>query len=242
MEINTEQPEIIPELFIIVPLLFILMAFFTNIRYDLRPNDYIGHSTVFASLVIGFIFLYGMQKYDKMDANVPVVERNIIFLQEIAVKYDPSLTCLLIQYLVNFLNFTNDEFPILTFEKEVLPLIDNEEATFRVRESVSLLETISYERITKANLISPVIWILVFIISLLLTVIFPMDSEFEKPIDSLIVIILIWLPIAVIYYLYRSELNTLDNTMRNLIQKLNYSAKSQGVKCKFTEKNYYREK
>ena len=111
MEIQPDIPEVIPELFIITPLIFIFIIIFTNYRYNLKPNNYIGHSTIFASLVIGFIFLYGMQKYDKMDANVPVVQRNIIFLQNVALQYNPSSICLLIQYVVNFLNFTNDEFP-----------------------------------------------------------------------------------------------------------------------------------
>jgi len=205
----------------------------SNFRYGLKPNNYIGHSTIFASLVIGFIFLYGMQKYDKMDGNVPVVERNIIYLQMMALKYDPSLICLLIQYVVNFLEFTNNEFPIFEFERKILPLIKNEEEYFRVREAVTILELISHQRVTGENLITTPIWVLVYIIALLLTLIFPMDVEFENKTDSVIVIGLIWFPIATIYFLYRSELDKLQLTMENLIKELDRTAKRKGIKCEY---------
>ena len=225
-------PEIPLEIFILTPIIFILFAVFTNIRYELRPTNYIGHSTIFGSLIIGFIFLYAMQKYDKIDANVPVVARNIIFLEEMALKYDPSLICYLIEYSENFLSFTREEFPILKFERKIIPLVDDPTVAARITESVTILELISHERITKTNLIVNPIWYTVFIMLFLLTVIFPMDSNFGKPLDSIIVIILIWLPIVVIYYLYQSELYNIENTMEDLIDELEWVIKKKGIKCK----------
>jgi len=226
-------PQLPRELFILTPLLFIAFVVLSNFRYGLSPNNYIGHSTTFASLVIGFIFLYGMQKYDKMDGNVPVVERNIVYLQEMALKYDPSLLCLLIQYVVNFLDFTNDEFPILEFEKKILPLISNEEEYYRVRESVTILELISHQRISGENLIADPIWFLIYIVALLLTLIFPMDKEFKSKTDSIIVIVLIWFPIITIYFLYMSELDKLQNTMDKLIKELSINADRKGIQCEY---------
>ena len=225
-------PEIPLVLFPLTAIIFILIAAFTNIRYELRPTNYIGHSAIFASLVVGFIFLYSMQKFDRMDANVPVVERNIIFLTEIALKYDPSTICFLIEYLDNFLNFENDKFPILRFENAITPTVDDETVQFRVREAVTILELISHERITRTNLIREEIWYTVYIIAFLLTVIFPLDSNFAKPLDSIIVIVLIWFPIITVYYLYQSELTRLQETIENTKDELIYITKKKGINCK----------
>jgi hypothetical protein len=230
-----DLPSLPVETFLIVPLAFIFIILFTPIRYQLRPIRHIGSISIFASLVIGFIFLYGMQKFDKMDGNVPVVQRNIIFLSEFAQKYDPSLICFLIQYVVDFLNFTNDTFPIIEFEERLIPLLTTNEEIFRVREAVTILELISNERITGTNLIAEPIWYLVFISVFILTVIFPLDVSFTEPMDSILAIILLWLPLYIIYYLYNSEIDRLDRTMNGLIVDLQKLNKKNGVKCR---KNY----
>tara|TARA_R110002153_G_scaffold101998_2_gene238329 strand:+ start:1017 stop:1712 length:696 start_codon:yes stop_codon:yes gene_type:complete len=217
--------------FIIIPSIFIAILLFTNIKYNLAPNDYFPSISAFPTLVIGFIFLYAMQKYDKMDANVPVVERNIIYLEEIALKTDPSLLCFLDQYVENFLTFTNDEFPILKFEKELLPQIEDETEAFRIREAVTTLELISHQRITKTNLIPDAIWYLVLMSAMLLTVIFPMDKEFKNAIDPILIIILIWLPLITLYYLYVEELKRLDATLNKLKIDLRKNIEKEGVKC-----------
>ena len=226
-----ELPAIPFEVFIITALGFIVIIIFTCFRYNLSPNSYIGHGTVFASLVIGFVLLYAMQKYDKMDANIPVVERNIIYLTDKALLYDPSLVCYLSEYLSNFLNFQNDRFPLVTFEAKLLPHISDDLEIFRIREAVTTLEDISYQRITKSNLIPNLIWYLVYITAFFLTIIFPMDSHFEKELDSIIVLILIWLPVLVIYYLYVSELNRLDDTISQGIEDLDVLIEDEGLNC-----------
>lgn len=206
--------------FIVVPLLFIGIALFTDWRYDLRPNDYIGNSTVFASLVIGFIFLYAMQKYDTMDLNVPVVYRNLIYLKAIAEKYNPKLIDKLIQYAEGFLDFDKNDFSIQTFEWDILPLIDDPNLVISVHESVNKLSEIYDQRVSGANLIAEPIWYLVFICALLLTLIFPLDTTFEKPMDSVLVIVLIWLPLVTIYAIYNHEIDNLENTINETIKIL----------------------
>jgi hypothetical protein len=233
-----DLPSLPVETFLIVPLAFIFIVLFTNVRYQLRPLRHISSISIFASLVIGFIFLYGMQKFDKMDANVPVVQRNIIFLSEIAQKYDPSLICILIQYVVDFLNFRNDTFPIIRFEEKLVPLLSTQEEIFRVREAVTILEMISNERITGTNLIAEPIWYLVFVSVFILTVIFPLDTSFEKPMDSVLAIILLWFPLFIIYFLYNSELDRLQRTMKCLIEDLQRINKKNGVKCEKTYSYY----
>ena len=218
-------------LFLVIPLVFVFLVYFTNVRYQLHPNNYIGSIAVFASLVVGFIFLYGMQKYDRMDANVPVVERNILFLCQISLKYNPDSLCLLAQYIVNFLDFTNDEFPIIQYEFDVLPLIKDETEQFRVREAVTILELINNERITRTNLITNAIWYVVLVSIVILTIIFPLDQKFCNEMDSTLVIILIWFPIYVIYYLYNLELDRLDDTMKSLLRDLKRLIRKEGVKC-----------
>jgi hypothetical protein len=221
-------PQVPLPIVVLIPFVFIYIVLFTNIRYALRPDDYISDSTVFASLVIGFIFLYAMQKYDIMDANVTTVARNLNYLKYIAEKYDPSLICYLIRYGEGFLDFEENNYSIIRFEERILPLIEDESIRYRVRESISLLETIYHERISKTNLIVEQLWYLIFITAILLTIIFPLDTSFVKPADSVIVIILIWLPIVTIYYLYISELNSLVNIMNKTIYGLEraYSKKN----------------
>jgi hypothetical protein len=225
-------PDIPLPVFWLTPIFFILIILFTNWRYQLLPNEFIGNGTVFASLVIGFIFLYAMQKYDNMDLNVPILVRNVGYLERIALKYDPSLVCYLIRYTEAFLNFDNSGFDLVEFECELLPLIEEECEKIRVIESLSLLAGIFHQRVSKSNLIVNELWYLVFICCILLTIIFPMDSSFVKDLDSIIIIVLIWLPIVVVYYLYDKEINNLDGTLMKLIDRLKKALKKEGVSCK----------
>ena len=220
--------------FLVIPLSFLFLVYFTNIRYRLYPNNYIGSIAVFASLVVGFIFLYGMQKYDIMDANVPVVERNIVYLSELAVRYNPDLLCFLARFVFDFLNFNNDRYSIIEFENALLPLVDDPNEKFRIRESVTILENINNQRITRTNLIANPIWYVVLVGILILTIIFPLDEKFCNAMDSTLVIILIWFPIYVIYYLYNLELDRLERTMTNLLHYLKELIKKENVSCKIT--------
>ena len=213
-------PQMPLPLIIFIPIAFIIIVLFTNIRYALRPDDYIGNSTVFASLVIGFIFLYAMQKYDLMDLNVETVSRNLFYLSSVAEKYNPSSICYLIRYAKGFLNFEKGDFSLLRFEKKILPQITDEATRFRVQESITILEQIYNQRISQVNLIAEPLWYLTFITAILLTIIFPLDISFAKRSDSVIVIILIWLPILTIYYLYISELESLEKVMTTTIDCL----------------------
>jgi len=214
------------------PLLFIFLIIFTNLRYEFRPNNFVGHGTLVASLAISFVFLYALQKYDQMDANFPVVIRNVVFLADLALIHDPSLICFLIQYLDDFLNFNNAGFPIVIFEKELLTFIDNENEIFRIREAVTTLEKLSDQRISGENLIPAVIWYVVFIAAILLTIIFPMDTNVEQELDAIFAILLIWGPIITVYYLYLDALEVLDDSVTELKEDLEVLMKKAGIKCK----------
>lgn len=225
-------PQIPLPIIIGIPVLFIATILFTDSRYELTPGAYVGHGTTIASLAIGFVFLYALQKYDKMDANFPVVVRNIIFLADLALLHDPSLICFLIQYLDDFLNFDNSGYPIVLFEKELLELVDNENEIFRVRESVSILEEISFQRISGENLIPAAIWYSVFLTATLLTIIFPMDTNINQKIDAIILMLLIWVPILTIYILYLAAIEDLDNAIEKLGIDLEEIVEKEGVSCR----------
>lgn len=220
----SEFPGALPTLplwvFIVIPVFFILIVLFTDIRYSLRPDNYIGHGTTIASLVIGFIFLYAMQKYDNMDLNVPIVTRNLAYLKGVAEKYDPSLIKYLVCYAKGFLDFNPNDFSIYKFEAKLLPQIQDPNIVKSVHDSVRILQDAYNQRVSGTNLIAQPIWYLVFIIALLLTLIFPMDISFHKRADSIIMILLIWLPITTIYALYLTELNSLDNNIKEIIRFL----------------------
>lgn len=206
------------EIFIIIVFFFIAIILFTDVKYKLRPANYIGHSTIIASLVIAFIVLYGMQKFDLTDFNVPVVTRNLIYLQTIADKYDPSLNKYLISYAEGFLDFDINNYSIYIFEDKILNhKIKN---PVPVQESIKALKDAYNDRVSGTNLIAEPIWYLVFIICILLTIIFPLDECFTNKLDSIIVIILIWLPVTTIYALYLTELQALVNSLEDVIKVL----------------------
>ena len=214
-----------------LPLIFLFLIVFTNLRYEFKPHKFVAHGTLVASLAISFVFLYALQKYDKMDANFPVVVRNIVFLADLALIHDPSLICFLIQYLDDFLNFNNAGFPIVIFEKELLSNIDNENEIFRIREAVSTLEDLSYQRISGENLIPSAVWYVVFVAATLLSIIFPMDTNIEQELDAVFSIILIWGPILTVYYLYLDALEVLDDSITELKTDLEILMKKKGIKC-----------
>lgn len=217
--------------FIVVPLIFVFIIVFTEFRYNLRPDNYIGHSTTLASLVIGFIFLYTMQKYDLMDLNVPIVVRSLTYLKSVALQYNqPQLVCYLISYAQSFLDFNGGDFSIFMFENKLAPHITDEETLLAVREESKKLEEIFNQRISGTNLIAQPIWYLVFIIALLLTLIFPLDNYFQKKVDAVVVLVLIWLPITTMYALYTIELQSLDTKINGVIDYL-----KQGIKCPNTK-------
>ena len=224
-------PQVPLSIIIFIPLLFIFLIIFTDIRYELRPNQYIRHGTTIAALSIGFIFLYALQKYDKMDANYPVVVRNIIYLTDLSLSYDPTLICYLIEYLKDFLTFNNTGYPIVIFERKLLKKIQDDNLTYRIQQSVSILEDISNQRVSGENLIAAPIWYVVFIAATILTILFPMDTNFENKVDAVLIIILIWLPVVVIYSLYVTVLNDLDNTISKLIVDLKKIIKRKKINC-----------
>ncbi len=224
-------PQIPAPVIIGIPLLFIFLLIFTDIRYELKPIKFVGHVTTIAALSIGFVFLYALQKYDKMDANFPVIVRNIIFLADIALEHDPSLICFLIQYLVDFLNFNNSGFPIINFEKKILTFIDDENEIFRIREAVTILEDLSFQRISGENLIPAAVWYAVFLVTTILTIIFPMDTNIDRAVDSILLILLIWVPIVTVYILYLDALSVLDNAIKDLLGDLKKLMKREGINC-----------
>jgi hypothetical protein len=203
--------------FIILPIFFIAVVLFTDIKYTLRPKNYIGHSTVIASLVIGFIFLYTMQKFDLMDLNVPIVTRNLVYLKSVAEKYDPSLVKYLVSYSEGFLDFDMGNYSMYIFEQKLLDKITDKNLKVSVIESCKILKDVYDQRISGTNLIAQPIWYLVIIVCILLTLIFPLDDCFQQKADSVIVILLIWLPVVTMYALYLSEVNSLINSIKAVI-------------------------
>ena len=214
-----------------IPFLFIFFILFTSIRYEFAPPEHITNGTTVAALSIGFVFLYALQKYDKLGANFPVVLRNIIFLTDLALEYDPSLICYLTQYLEDFSDFNNTGYPIITFEEKLLPNIDDENLIFRIRGSVTTLERLSDQRITGENLISAPIWYTVFLSSTLLTLFLAMDIKLSDKTDSILLIVLIWFPVLTIYVLYLSILAELDTAIKDLIANLNKITDKNGIDC-----------
>lgn len=224
-------PQIPFPIVVLFPILFMFIIIFTNIRYDLLPKEHMNLGATISALSIGFVFLYTLQKYDKMDANYPIVVKNIVFLTDVSLKYDPSLICYLIQYLKDFLNFDNTGYPILQFEQGILQKVEDDILAYRIRASVDTLVEIAYERISGANLISAPVWYLVFLAASILTIIFPMDEQIESKVDSVLLIFMIWLPVITMYALYNAALNSLDTSISSLLNDLNIIVDKKDIDC-----------
>lgn len=224
-------PQIPVELFIAVPILLILWILFTDVRFNLRPREHIHTVAIFSGLIIGFIFLYAMNKYDMNDAEVIAFTRYITFLAELAAKYDPSLICYLISYCYSFLNFNVDDYSLLKFEDKLVPQIKDPVEQARVENIVTQLETLFQQRVSGQNLIAEPLWYVVFIVLIILSIIFPLDTSFKREIDSILVLIVMWLPIVTIYVLYTGQLQILSTMINDEIDYLYKLAKSKGVRC-----------
>ena len=222
---------------ITIGIFFIILILFTDIRYKFCPDIHISNGTVFASLVIGFILLYTMQKFDTMDLNVPTVSRSIIYLKKIALKYEPKAVCYLIKYCQGFLDIDDRNYALECFERMVVPKIDTEVEKERVFKTVSRLNNIYFQRVSLTNTIAEPIWYLVFLSTLILTIIFPMNNRIPR-MDALLVLLLIWFPVVFIYALYISELDALVNIIEETIEELKKCEKGisgycDSLKCRY---------
>lgn len=222
---------------VIFPIICIYLIIFTDIRYNFKPELHISDGTTFASLVVGFILLYAMQKFDTIDLNVPTVSRAILYLKKVALKYNPKLICYLIKYCKGFLCLEIDNYALHCFEREILPLIPSEAEKARVVTTVTTLETIYNQRISLTNTIAEPIWYLVFISGIILTIIFPMDYTLRK-IDAILVLLLIWLPITFIYSLYLSELDALESIIEDTIVSLKECTEDMDDYCSSLDCRY----
>lgn len=204
--------------FILTFLIFVYLILCTNIRHTL-VNFHISNSVVFVGVVVGFILLYAMQKYEKVDENSLQVSRHIQYLALLALKYDPSLIEYLIQYTEDFSNNKNS-YAILCFERKIVPMIKLDVEKNRVEHIVTILDDIFDERVSETNTIPELIWYIVFITGTILTILFPLDTKFENKMDSLMVVILLWLPIIAIYYLYLTQIDSIDQTVNSTTETL----------------------
>lgn len=204
---------------LLFPLVFIYLILFTDIRYDFEPDLRIGDATTFASLVVGFILFYAMQKFDNIDLNVPTAARAILYLKKVALKYDPNLVCYLIEYVKGFICIDKNNYSLKCFEKLLLPMIEDDSERARVRDNVSILEDKYYDRVSETNIIAQPIWYLVFLSGILLSIILPMNNNINK-VNAILVLLLLWLPISFIYSIYLTELQALQDIMQDTLTEL----------------------
>lgn len=222
---------------IIFPFIFIFLIVFTDIRYNFEPDKHISNVTTFASLVVGFILLYAMQKYDRIDLNVPTVSRSIIYLKKIALKYKPKSVCYLIDYVKGFIDVDTRDYSLQCFERIVVPLIHNKAERRRVEQTITVLEDIYFQRISETNVIAEPIWYLVFITGILLSIIFPMNEQLTK-VDAVLILLIIWIPITFIYTIYLSEKESLLIIMEDTLKELKLCSNDidgycDSINCKY---------
>lgn len=215
---DAQLPQIPLFVFFVTPLVFLYIILCTGLRHDLL-SAHITNSVSFVSVVIGFILLYAMQKYERVDENSLLVRRHLEYLGLIALKYDPSLIRYLVNYAKAFSKNTNS-YDILCFERKILPQITDNADKERVIFIVTLLDDLFDQRVSTTNTIPNLIWYIIITVIIILTVLFPLDRQFKNVLDSILIVILLWLPIAGIYYLYVTQLESIDDSIDGTIALL----------------------
>lgn len=200
----TSLPTIPPWVFILTWILFILYLFFGPYKHEHFAIEVYSIGTVFAGLIIGFILVFAMQKYDLHISNRKRFVTALIHLQRLT---DGSSRSLLRKYIEAYL------------EKEDSTSLETLATTPRTTELVSLLEELATARFNQADDIPNSIWYTVYISIFIISILVVIDIRISK-ILGVATLILIWLPLIVVYYLYQSRENETLAYLRDKLTSL----------------------
>lgn len=176
-----------------LPLLFVLYTLTWNRRYGTLPHEAISVAAVFSALIIGFIVASAMGRYDtfvttqglfnqKIAGLIELVPEHTALLQQVQQAYDqrqgPEKFHQLTQVLLQ--QYTNNNY---------------------IHQTLAKLEELINVRATSVDALSPLLWFAVFVPMVVMSIFLVLDARLNQVL-TLLVLLIIWLPVLIVYYLY----------------------------------------
>lgn len=177
----------------LVPLLFVGYVLWINWRYQALPNEAISVGAVFSALIIGFIVATAMARYDSFTSNWGLFQQKLLSLQDLVPEVATEIQRVKLDYVKR--NGTQS-FRRLT--RTLLQRYPNNDYIF---QTLGALETLLNARFTNADALSPLLWFAVFIPMIVMSVFLVIDKRLNQVL-TLLVLLIIWLPVLIVYYLY----------------------------------------
>lgn len=198
-------PTIPTWIFLVIPMLFIIYNFLNKHKYSNLPLEVFSIGALFAGLIIGFIIVFAMQKFDIHSSNRNLFTQKILRLQ----RLEPTMRDALVDYTKAYLEYKDSDvlLPWLTSSNPI------------VVRTIQELDDLTSGHINSFDSIPNIIWYTVLISIIIITILVVIDGRIPN-LMSLGAIILIWLPVIVIYYIYISRDTDTDRIIRELLEKL----------------------
>lgn len=197
-------------IFIIIIILVILSV--TNfIRTYPFPDMRIVPAAIFASVLVSFILIFSIGKYDDFIDNTNLFTRRVEELAKVSKNRYPQIIPLLHQYVEDFACRRKNT---LLFEIEK-SLTGNNLLFSLIRD----IDESNGRQQDRVDFIPNIIWYGLFFITIILSLIVVANGNIS-PLISLATLAVIWLPILIIYYLYVNRFNILYDKINRLNTKL----------------------
>lgn len=182
------------------------------------PFEALTLSGVFASLVIGFIVVYAIQKYDAFSANTNLYIRRTIQLAAIACKYAPEVIPLLVEYTINFacrrLSLLIVDIQRILDAKITDPIEKN--FANNLINQISIANSIQADG---SDIIPNGIWYAVFLVTIIISIFIIRDIRLTQ-LSVLAILVTIWIPLTVIYYIYITRDEASNKQLYALVDSL----------------------
>lgn len=222
-------------IFVSIAVFIKLVLLFTKVRFNFRNKEAITKVVDFGALVLALIIANTVSKYDDLGASVTAFIINIGHLQKIALEYDPSSICYLIDTLKVYenidyaMNNQDKMYSIHDFENKIVPIIKekNEVEASKVTETVKIVNELLHKKLDATDTISNEFWYLVFFGLIILSLLLLFDKHFGR-FEGFLAVLLIWGPVTYIYYLYYNRNKFVDVTIASAIEQI----KKNNVICK----------
>lgn len=178
---------------LILPLLFAGYILLVNWRYQEFPHEAISVGSVFSALIIGFIVATAMTRYDAFTGNWYLFQQKLRSLQDLA----PELAAQIQQVRTDYQEHRDTS----SFQKLTQALLKRYPTNGYILQTLGALEGLITARLSNADALNPLLWFAVFVPLVVMSVFLVIDQRLNRTL-TLLVLIIIWLPVLIVYYLY----------------------------------------
>ena len=194
----------IPFLIFILVIVFAIFAKIYKLRrVELSPEVFISTSS-FSALFISFILVYSMQRYDLNKTNSDSFLGGINFLKRLFPDKISELNAFLLAYSKQLPGFNS-----LGLEESLMNEPNTPTAALRITNTFTALNTLYQIRIERFDSIPNSIWIVLFFILIMVSLLMITDERIPF-IVALLILLVVWSPSLVVYHLYsvRTQIST----------------------------------